>query len=251
MSVKIKTCLFDPITAETLPVEIAYLMELLEKSRSAIDGLKHRRAYIKSLGAFIVPPGITIKEKRELMAQIVPEQEYWKPYPHNPRYLVSNYGRIQGLTRWGTRVFVIGTKSANGRTEEIVCGIRRADGSRATKRIHHLVMETFTPKPIDDQEWVCAHRDFNIWNNRRNNLRWMNRKEFNRWIARFSTVSIPVVKYDLETGEELDEYRSISDASRHNFISAEAIRQSVIGAQRQSGGFGWRCSEDYEGRHAI
>ena len=41
--------LFDPITTEITPVESKYLMELLGKSRNAIDSMKHRREAIKGL----------------------------------------------------------------------------------------------------------------------------------------------------------------------------------------------------------
>lgn len=239
--------LFDPITTEITPVESKYLMELLGKSRNAIDSMKHRRAYVKPLKAFVVPSDISAKDRRELMAKVKIDDECWRVYPKNSRYLVSNYGRIQGLTRWGTRVFILGSKGSNGdTTEDISCGLRFEDGRRLKKRFAHLVMETFSPKPNDGQDWVCAHRDLNIWNNRRDNLKWMTRLEFNRWIAKQSGTEIPVVKYDLETGEELDEYRSISEAGRQNFLSYEAIRQCLIGVQNHSGGFGWKVSEDYE-----
>ena len=239
--------LFDPITTEVALIDSKYLMELLNKSRSAIDSMKYRRAYVKSLNAFVVPSDISAKERRELMSKVKIDDECWRVYPKNQRYLVSNYGRIQGLTRWGTRVFILGSKGANGHTtEDICCGIRFEDGTRLKKRFAHMVMETFTPKPEDGQEWVCAHRDLNIWNNRRDNLQWITRVDFNRWIAKQSGTEIPVVKYDLETGEELDEYRSISEAGRQNFLSYEAIRRCLMGVQSHSGGFGWKVSEDYK-----
>ena len=54
----------------------------------------------------------------------------------------------------------------------------------------------------------------------------------------------PVSTVDLETGEEIRHYVSISEASRQTGISSGNISAVCKGTRKQAGGYGWRYTDD-------
>lgn len=113
---------------------------------------------------------------------------------------------------------------------------------------HRLVATLFLPNPKE----VVNHIDGDKLNNSINNLEWTTQKE-NIAHAIDSGLKKPVstkgfgqgkktivAKLDLETGEELAYYPSMSEAARENECSFQLISAVIQGKRKSHKGFGWK-----------
>ena len=98
------------------------------------------------------------------------EEEIWKNIEDfEGLYQVSNLGRVKSLVRPYRRTEKIITATPNT-TGYLIVGLRRPGGVKSML-VHRLVMQAF--EPIDNAEDMTVnHRDFNITNNRLENLEW-------------------------------------------------------------------------------
>ena len=80
--------------------------------------------------------------------------EIWRKYPQNPKYLVSNYGKVKSL-------FIKLDGTGYGETKCVY--------------LHRLVAEAYVDNPLNLPE-VC-HIDGNKVNNHEDNLEWVTHKE--------------------------------------------------------------------------
>lgn len=94
-------------------------------------------------------------------------EEIWKPFPRNPIYLISTYGRVIGvkgrILKFTTNIegYQVITLDINNQSKRF--------------RIHRAVLETFVgPCPPKHQ---CAHLNGNRSDNRLENLKWVTAKE--------------------------------------------------------------------------
>lgn len=108
--------------------------------------------------------------------------EIWKDIPgYEGRYQVSDWGRVQSLSRVYTRKLPCGrtvTQRLTGRilrpninTHGYRYVILRRNGKSETREIHRLVAAAFLPEPAYPQTQV-RHLDGNCRNNRDTNLAW-------------------------------------------------------------------------------
>lgn len=96
-------------------------------------------------------------------------QENWKPYPLDPRYLVSDKGRVKGQKGQ------ILKGSLNAKNGYLKIGLYD-HGKAIYKFIHRMVLETFNP--IEDSEnFVVNHIDGDKTNNTLENLEWTTQQE--------------------------------------------------------------------------
>lgn len=103
---------------------------------------------------------------------IMGKRELWRPWPTNPRYLVSNKGRCLGLTRGDkSRVTLSANVSNIGYAEYKLL----VDGKPKTVSAHRIVAETFIPNPNNLSD--VHHIDEDKMNNDVDNLMWVSHKE--------------------------------------------------------------------------
>ena len=95
-------------------------------------------------------------------------KEEWREVAGNPRYMVSNTGRV-----CRTDPFRILNPSINKRGYKSINLYN--NGSRTTKRVHRLVAEAFIPNKIESLQ--VNHKDGNKLNNNANNLEWTTAKD--------------------------------------------------------------------------
>lgn len=97
-------------------------------------------------------------------------EEKWKDIEgFEGLYQVSNMGRVKSLIRPYRRIEKILTPTPNTHGYLLV-GLRRP-GSVKSMLVHRLVMQAF--EPIDNKDEMSVnHKDFNITNNRLENLEW-------------------------------------------------------------------------------
>ena len=79
------------------------------------------------------------------------------------------------------------------------------------------------------------------------NLEYLDKSEVGKRTAHKST-SKSVVKYDPDTNDFLDEYRSVREAARKNFVSYQAILNHLNGLSNSVFGMLFMYSEEYEAK---
>ena len=96
--------------------------------------------------------------------------EIWKPYPSNPKFQVSNLGRVRGPMKM--------CKPYMTKTGYYAVSVCTKDRKSHVIPLHRLVLETFIGPPPDGMEG--CHNDGNHVNNSLDNLRWDTRRSNKR-----------------------------------------------------------------------
>lgn len=116
------------------------------------------------------------------------------------------------------------------------------DGTCYRKRVHRLVLETFNP--VEGMEMLdCNHINEEKHDNRLCNLNWLDHKTNVNWGTGIERSAYkrgkPVAQYN--TNDELIEnYKTISEASRVTGISASRISKVCNNKANLAGGYKWR-----------
>lgn len=122
-------------------------------------------------------------------------------------------------------------------------------------RVHRLVAEAFVPK-VDGKNCI-NHIDANKLNNHYSNLEWCTQEEnvhhainlgLNRESLKNNSSSIPVVKVDTNTGEDLERYPSINEAIRANNLNRAAKSGIILCCKNRHNrktafGYSWRYAD--------
>ena len=104
------------------------------------------------------------------------EVEEWKVNPFNPRYSVSNMGRIRrdvSVKGSGAGRIIRGSSDQHGYLQQ---ELPRRGGKRRLVMVHRVVAVAFLGEPPPGRIFV-NHKDGNKQNNRADNLEWCTRKE--------------------------------------------------------------------------
>lgn len=160
------------------------------------------------------------------------DKEEWKGIEDFPNYEISNHGRVKSL------------EHSNILTPHISRGyyhVRLHDYELSkTVNIHKLVGEYFVPNP--ENKAIVNHEDKNKLNNYYKNLKWMSQSDnalHSYYHGEGDSRLTPVIKCDL-AGEELQEYRSRSEAVRKTGVSRSNIASNLSGRTKTAGGFIWK-----------
>ena len=191
--------------------------------------------------------------------------EIWKDIKgYEGYYQVSNYGRVKSLDRYveyntGYMYLKKGKilnlcKYSNG---YYFVNLSK-DNVQKQIMVHRLVAQAFIPNP---HNYPCVnHKDENKQNNfvwvnddgtvdlEKSNLEWCTAKYNCNYGSRNDKMLDNrsgmfrrkiVLKYDLE-GNYIEEYPSLSEASRNTCVCAQSILNVITGKRKTCGGFKWR-----------
>jgi len=105
--------------------------------------------------------------------------EIWRKYPQNPKYLVSNYGKVKSLynsQRLGKPGRMLSCNPDNNGYPRVFVKLE-GEGYNANKcmYLHRLVAETYVDNPLELPE--VNHIDGNKTNNHEDNLEWVTHQE--------------------------------------------------------------------------
>lgn len=119
------------------------------------------------------------------------------------------------------------------------------DGERSRFYVHRLVAECFVPNPQNLPE--VNHIDENKLNNHVDNLEWCSREYNCSYGTRSKKIGEKCGKsvemLDLKTGEVLQTFSSMAEASRQTGINRNGISMVCNGHRKMAGGYGWQCSK--------
>ena len=93
-------------------------------------------------------------------------EEIWKPYPEDPRYLVSNTGFVKG-----PKGHILSGSITNGYYR---IGLYNGKNKKY-EFVHRIVAKTFIPNP--ENKPIINHKDGNKLNNNIDNLEWCTQQE--------------------------------------------------------------------------
>lgn len=228
---------------------------------STLTAYKQRRRcigrYTKHISewCFIVDDTFSEEEIDTLKQSVTDklENEIWKPI-FNGDYEVSNYGRVKSVkgrkgsckTR-GVKEQILTQRMRGTGSGSYLSVYLRIDGVGKNYFVHRLVAMAFLRKDLTPGKNDFVVRQSRVkFNNFADNLRWANEKDVNR-LSKDNGRQKQVLKLDLETGEELDYYLSISDAAKDNYVSAQAISKCLLGQSESCIGFKWSyCKDEQE-----
>lgn len=121
------------------------------------------------------------------------------------------------------------------------------EGKRKTAKLHRLVAEAFNRKPNGTTQ--INHIDGNKENNRADNLEWVTVGEniqhsFKLGLNKYKPLnwevcSKPVLQH-LTTGEFINRYPSLSEATRVTSIPVARISACCNGKSKTAGGYVWK-----------
>ena len=148
--------------------------------------------------------------------------EEWKPIPTYPNYSVSNFGRVKN----NKTNYILSQNTINGYCRVVLTINRKS----VNKRVHRLVLETFTPIP-DMEKYDVNHIDRNKTNNHLDNLEWCTRSENLYWkeMPDNPNRSSKKVKVEYEDGTT-EVYDSLTKCAQHFNVCPETIRGYIQSA---------------------
>ena len=184
----------------------------------------------------------TIKVKRKLMMELQIPHECWRRVEEaDEEIYISNEGRIKRVyqNNGGSIMLIPNLKSGKGTKPFKYTYIRfNVNGRRTSFIISRLVARYF---PIKGNGDCLLHLDRNVYNNAVSNLKWESRKKLARIPQR--ATQKPVVQIEKGSGEIVNYFSSITQASSEVFLSRKCIQRCLNGTQKEAGGFHWKIDK--------
>lgn len=212
--------LFDPITchkqlttlrgiSRMCGVRIEYIIRCYEAPRK-----------IRHINCYVLDVDTGLRKFRELMANEKIDDEFWIDIEGTRSAQVSSYGRYRYILNDKITYYVIGSLRLS--PPKITITITGKDRTFPAQK---LVADYFLEKPSGDS-MIIYHKDGNSYNNRVENLCYMSKSKVSSIVAALSK-RIAVVKKDPSTGEIIDEYTSMRQASEKNGFSHSVIAYNI------------------------
>lgn len=233
--------LYDPISNIKTASNYKLIAGMTGKTINNLAGLKCKRLKVNNINCYIVDEFVTNKELNKLMNKEVIEGEVWKKVKDSLNYYVSNYGRIKRKYKTTERILMPYLKKVpNSKNSRQFIKIIYIDNKVKAELVHKLVANAFLYN-VDNLKCV-VHKNGNVKDNRADNLEYVSRKTLGKKYGRTSRGKY-VYKLDADTEEVLDEYCSMAEAGRKNYLHRETVRRAVNGMLKTAGGWKWITEE--------
>lgn len=185
---------------------------------------------------------VNVGLKRKLMEELkLPHERWVRVREADEEIYVSNEGRIKRISQTNGKSLMLipNLKSRGGAKPSRYTHVRfNVNGRRTSFIVSHLVARYFPIKGTGD---CLLHLDRNVYNNSVSNLKWESRKKLARIPQR--ALEKPVIQIEKDSGEVINYFSSISQASSEIFISRQCIQRCLDGLQSEAGGFRWETDK--------
>lgn len=232
--------LFDPVTCERRKIDYQTLSEITRISRENLSTHKTKKIKIRSINSYFLDADISKKELRELLEKEKIKDEIFLDIPNtNGMYQASNYGRIKSNYKNSFLVLYKRDKNKKNKHVKWLFTHIKMNGKVKEIAVHRLIAMTFLGI---EEDKVVIHKNRILHDNKVCNLEYMDKKH----MVKFCALSHPkpVAKLHPETLEVLEEYPSMAEAARQNFMHKATIPHCLKRANSYAGGFKWKVIEE-------
>lgn len=241
-----KYILYDPV--HHIKQELTYdqIVGITGLSKSNVMRAKSKQSRIQCLGAYIFDLDADKKLMNELYrAEVIPD-ESWKriDFADHEMY-ASNYGRIKRVFKNSERILIPFKKHGKP-----VFAIKITVGGKVKEMLVHQIIAHVWIGPAKKGMTVW-HKDENRAINEAWNLEYITKSEMGYRTAHLAQ-AIPVQQICPDTGEVVNEFRSVTQAGKAVYIShGQAICDCLNGKQKTSAGYIWKKIDASEVAMAI
>ena len=228
--------LFDPRTAERKLTDLNMVAGITGRTVKSVRSSIGRR--IKCLNCYLLELDTPLSKFRELLAKEVIEDEVWRDIP-NSLWQVSSYGRYRSYLRCQPDRFVYRlprrARKNSSQNIKIIIG-----GCTKLCVAHEWVYKLFIGEV--PKGYVIYHLSGDKFDNRVGNLGVIKRSEL---VVKQCTPAnaIEVQQLDMNTGEVLAEYSTLTQAAKVNYTDIKSIREAARKG-KPSIGFRWKISKE-------
>jgi hypothetical protein len=173
------------------------------------------------------------------------DKEVWKEVANYDNYEVSSFGNVRN-SKTGR---ILKSTNKGG-----YCYVGLSCGKTKSYMVHRLVALSFIPNPENKAQ--VNHIDKNGLNNKLSNLEWTTNQENSihrsAGVIQTTNQTLIVWRTDLKTGEKLEKYNSLEDASQWLFEKGvsknlcsikSSISSATRGVYKSSFGFKWELDK--------
>lgn len=240
-----KLFLFDPITTEKIPMTRKKIAGITGMDETYISYLKTNKMKVKSINCYIIDDTFAKGDILKLINEENIPEEIWAKTEFES-YEASNFGRLKRKYDNGSyRIIRPYMKKNRRRYGGANLYVHICDNGRQRVISYSRVIYFSFHKRKENHKNLCIyHKDKNIYNNRIENLKLVSCSDIGTNYATDSA-RIAVIKIDPKTGEELDSFDSMLEASKLTNVSYVGIRRCIQGKQKTAGKFKWIVDEEF------
>ncbi len=228
--------LFDPRTAERKLTDLNMVAGITGRTVNSVRTSIGRR--IKCLNCYLLELDTPLSKFRELLAKEVIEDEVWRDIP-NSLWQVSSYGRYRSYLKCQPDRFVYRLPYYNRGSLAQVITIR-INGCPKSYTVSTWVYKLFVGEV--PRGYVIYHLSGNKFDNRVENLGVIKKNEL--IVKQCVPINaIEVQQLDMDTGEVLAEYSTLTQAAKVNYTDIKSICEAARKG-KPSIGFRWKISKE-------
>ena len=159
-----------------------------------------------------------------------------------PGYTVTNDGKIYSFRSGIKKELALSNHN----------GYRRVSLSKKGKSkhlyVHRIVAQAFLDKQETEQKLEVNHKDGNKSNNCIDNLEWVTHSEnmahaLNTGLIPEMSLPKAVLQIDKDTGDIVNEFKSMLEAVRIIGVSRKDLRKVLKGERKTASGYFWRLKQ--------
>lgn len=236
------TYLYDPRTNIITETTIKQVAGITGQTEAIIQSYRSKGQRVARIGCYITHNKPTFKQREKWYAKEKHEYEVFVDVEgSNGEYKISNYGRVIHIKADGKEVMKM--PHLNRGANRIQIKFLGEDKRRQVRDVvaHHFIR----PKK---QGEIATTKNGIKSDDYAGNLEYVSQKEH---MQRIRKTGKRVVQLDAESGEYINDYRSIEEAARKLFLSRNTVWSNLNDLIKVSGGFKFLYYEDYEREMGI
>lgn len=194
---------------------------------------------------------ITPNSERWLNLKDLPGEEWRDIKDFEGLYQISNYGRVKSFPKYHNTSNDKNKRGYTSKCKILRCGYKISgylfvnlykNKRKQMVTIHKLVCYNFMKK--DEKSQLIMHLDNNKQNNHISNLKFGTYKENiqDAYNDGLHSNMKAVIQYD-KNNNKINDFKSITDASKKTKISITSIANCLKGLSKTSGGYIWKYKE--------